>query len=111
MYLTTADKKQLMQECGDASLILFEYYLSKAGIEEYDFADDKVAKSLGWGIRKVQETRKRLIKAGYFAQQHGKYSNGNKIVTTYLGKETINSTFKKEIDSNVKTDTPIKNDE
>ena len=89
MYLTLDNKRELMSECGDAATILFEFYLSKAGIEEYEYADDKAARALGWSIRKVQETRKKLTRAGYFKQRTGRYSNGGKIITTYLGKAMV----------------------
>lgn len=97
MYLTLSDKRKLMEECNDASVILFEYYLSKAGIEEFMYTDEKAAMALGWSKRKVEETRKKLTKAGYFFQRKGKYSNGTKIITTYLGKDQV-AKVKKELE-------------
>jgi len=87
MYLRLQDKVEIMENCkSDSAVILFEYYLSKAGIEEFEFTDDKAAHALKWSVRKVQEVRKRLIKAGYFLQKKGTYNDGRKIVTTYLGR-------------------------
>jgi len=102
MYLKLEDKRKMMSECGDASVILFEYYLSKAGIEEFMYTDRKTAIALGWSIRKVEETRKKLTRAGYFFQQRGKYNAGAKIVTTYLGKEVV-SKIKTELEHYEKT--------
>jgi hypothetical protein len=102
MYLRLEDKKELMAECGDAATILFEYYLSKAGMEEYEYTDSKVSNALGWSLRKVQETRKKLTKAGYFFQQFGRYNKGNKIITTYLGKAQVES-IKTELEHYEKT--------
>lgn len=109
MYLTLSDKKTLMAECGDASTILFEYYLSKAGMEEYEYTDEKVSRALGWSVRKVQENRKRLTKAGYFFQQHGKYNSGTKIITTYLGKDPV-SKIKEELEHYEKVGEEINED-
>ncbi len=88
MYLRLQDKVEIMQDCNsDAAVILFEYYLSKAGIEEFEFSDYKASHALKWSERKVQEVRKKLTKAGYFLQKKGNYRDGRKIITTYLGKE------------------------
>jgi len=88
MYLRLKDKVEIMNRCNsDSAVILFEYYLSKAGIEDFEFTDKKAAHALEWSIRKVQEVRKKLIKAGYFLQKKGTYHDGRKIVTTYLGRE------------------------
>lgn len=102
MYLLLEDKKNLMAECGDAATILFEYYLSRAGMEEYEYTDAKSAAALGWSVRKVEETRKKLTKAGYFFQQYGRYNTGAKIITTYLGKEPV-SKIKTELEHYEKT--------
>lgn len=86
MYLRLQDKVEIMQECNSDAVILFEYYLSKAGIGEFEFTDVKTATALKWTERKVQEVRKKLTKAGYYLQKKGSYNDGRKIVTTYLGK-------------------------
>ena len=95
MYLRLEEKKHLMKECGDAATILFEYYLSKAGMENYEYTDSKCAIALGWSTRKVQETRLKLTKAKYFLQRKGKLQGGA-VVFTYLGKDKVNKQLEVE---------------
>ncbi len=88
-YLRLEDKRVLMKQCNSDAVILFEYYLAKAGVENFAYSDETAARALGWTERKVQEVRKKLTKADYFFQERGKYSSGRKIVSTYLGRQTV----------------------
>ena len=94
MYLRFNDKKELMSECGDAALILMEYYLSKGGAFGFEFTDEKSADVLGWSERKVGDSRRRLIKAYYFLQKSGRYSDGTVFKTTFLGKKRVKKYLK-----------------
>jgi len=95
VYLTWKQKSELMAECGDASLILFEYYLSRAGYMDktdkgFNYRDDsKPAKVLGWTTSKVEKTRQRLMKNNWMKIQTGRFSNNKKIVRTTLGKDLV----------------------
>ena len=96
MYLTTKEKKQLITECGDAGLILMDYYYSKAGVPNFEYTDNKSATALGWTERKVQTSRLKLTKNHWYYEASGRYSDGRFIKTFYLGKETVTS--QKEIE-------------
>ena len=89
MYLTLADKVALMTECGDAAMILYEFYISKAGVAGYTYADATVSFALKWSTSKVKKNRLRLIKAGYFKQVSGKLSDNRLITHTYLDPAII----------------------
>ncbi len=66
IYLTTSQKVQIMKQCSDSALILYEFYLSKAAAPGYAFEDSKVAAALGWHISKVSRLRQQLTREGYF---------------------------------------------
>lgn len=89
VYLTWIQKKEIMAECGDAAVILFEFFLSKAGIRDYQYTDSKAGKVLGWKNSKVKNVRLKLRSAGYFYEKSAGYSDGSKITTTYLGKREV----------------------
>lgn len=91
MYLRLQDKVAVMNECGEAALILYEFYISKAGTPNYSFSDKAAGNSLNWDLQKVQRNRLKLVKAKYFKQVSGKLSDGRKVVITYLDPELINS--------------------
>lgn len=99
MYLRLKDKTEVMEKCGDAALILYEFYISKSGVPEYAFTDESAAKALNWNIHKVKRNRLSLIKNNYFKQVNGTLNDGRKVTVTYLEPEYIehiNSFDKKE---------------
>jgi hypothetical protein len=96
VYLKNTDKKALIKECGDAACLLFEYYLSKSGIKDFEYTDAKSAYALGWTERKVRSVRGKLTKAKYYAQRTATYADKRKVITTYLGKEQVNQLPEKE---------------
>jgi len=89
MYLKLTEKKELIQECGDAALILYEYWLLKAGIPDFQFTDYKSAKALGWSQSKATQIRLKLTKADYFHEASARYTDGRHVTTSYLGKEMV----------------------
>jgi len=89
MYLTQQEKRELIKECGDAALILFEFYLSKAGAPDYQYTDEKSGIALGWSTRKSKDVRLKLTKTGYFYEATARYGDGRHVTTTYLKKETV----------------------
>jgi hypothetical protein len=111
VYLTLKDKVEIMKECGDASLILFDFYLTKTsymnGTEKgYDYMDDaKTAKSLGWSKFKVRDNRQKLMKNNWMKIVKGRYNNGKKIIKTFLGKEVV------EKELSFESNTPIREEE
>lgn len=84
MYLTLQDKVEVMAQCGDSAMILYEYYVSKGGKDNYSFSDELVAKALHWKIRKVKTYRLKLVANNYFKQMSGRFSSGKKFTVTYL---------------------------
>ena len=91
MYmLTEEERKEMLVTLGDSAVILYEFYLRKAGYSDYSFKDTDAAKKLAWDISKVQRTRLKLVKAGWFYQSTGKLTNNKKITVTYLGKKCVN---------------------
>ena len=90
MYLRIKDKVEVMQKCGDASLILYEFYISKAGLPSYAFSDKDAATALDWNIHKVKSNRLKLTSAHYFKQVNGRLNDGRKVTVTYLEPVLIN---------------------
>ena len=89
MYLSAQDIKDLVQECGEASCLLFQYYTSNAGIDGFEYTDEKSAKYFGWKESKAKQLRLKLSQANWFYQVSGKLNNGKKIINTYLGKTVV----------------------
>lgn len=98
MYLRLKDKKELMAKCGDAALILYEFYMSKAGVEGYGFYDIAAAEALGWNVHKVKTNRLKLTKSQFFKQCKGKLNDGRRVVITYLEPEYIQRIMQMEKD-------------
>ncbi|MDO8909829.1 MAG: hypothetical protein Q7W55_15180 [Pseudohongiella sp.] len=88
-YLRLQDKVDVMKTCKEAGLILYEFYLSRAGYQDFTFDDDTVAKSLKWTKSKVKKTRLKLTIHRYFLQRKGKLNDGGKMVITYLDRKLI----------------------
>lgn len=82
-------QRDLIAEVGDVGVLLYQFYLRRSTKNNYTFPDEDAAKYFGWDIKKVARTRRKLMKAHWFHQRSGKYSNGTKIFTTYLGKKEV----------------------
>jgi len=89
LYLSSEQKKEIITECGDAACLLFEYYLSKAGIPDFEFTDAKASNSLGWKQSKVKDVRLKLTKANYYHKASARYTDNRYLSTTYLGKAEV----------------------
>lgn len=103
MYLRLQDKKEVMTKCGDAALILYEFYVSKAGTPDYSFSDELAAKALGWSVQKVKRTRLILTKSNFFKQVQGKLNDGRKITVTYLEPALIYAISKAKTNEEILT--------
>ena len=88
MYLSEADIKELLTIGNESCVILFEYYLKKAGIANFEYTDTKAANSLGYSERKVRDTRLLLTKLGWFKQKIIKQKK-EQAIFTYLGKKSV----------------------
>lgn len=98
VYLTLAQKKEVMKLVNDAGLILLEFYLAKANVPQYEYRDDKTALALGWTVRKVQDTRRKLESKDLFSQEV--YGSGTrKAVITKVAERFTKGYNKQEVDA------------
>jgi len=96
IYLTWKEKVKLMKECGDAAVILLEFYMSKAGLPGYVYSDEKSAKSLDWTIHKVKKVRLKLQRANYYNLEIiSDYRRKVKSKMFYLGKDAVLNSLQK----------------
>ena len=86
-YLSWEEKRYILDCVGEAGLVLFEWMMSKAGIPEYEFTDDKSAAATGWSKRKCQETRLKLEKANLFSKESYVGSNNKKMNIYTIGQK------------------------
>ena len=90
-YLTDTEIKEVIQECGDSALILYEYYVRKGNIQKIKLTDDNVYRKIGWTKRKTGEIRRKLEKAGYVA-----FIKDGNVLNQLIGKDNVNK-YKEEI--------------
>ena len=115
VYLTLKDKKALMEECGIPAMVLFEFYLSKSSLPNYEYSDGTTAKALGWTIHTVKNHRLKLQRAGYFLKTKATYTDGRSLTHVLLGKDVVASAkeqvalAQKEPNEIITTDTVIIN--
>jgi hypothetical protein len=83
------ERLALIQEVGVYGLVLFEYFLRMASIEDIEITDETAAEYFGWNLHTAARWRRALIKAGWFHSAAGKVSNGNKVHLYYLGKAAV----------------------
>ena len=88
-YMNSAQRKMLIKTTSDAGALLYSYYLEKAGVQNFEFTDEAAAETLGWSLRKVQNTRRELTKTDWFYQDSFSSPKGKKLRVTYLGQETV----------------------
>ena len=74
VYLTLAQKVEVMGLVNEVGLVLFEFYLSKIGVDQYQYTDEKTARSLNWTVRKVANTRRDLIKHDLYKEERDRIS-------------------------------------
>jgi len=72
VYLTQKEKNYVVRKTNEVGLCLFEFYLSKSGTPDYEFADDKTATAIEWSIRKVRDNRQALQKANLYRTEKDK---------------------------------------
>jgi len=89
LYTSASNIKDLVTQCGEAGCLLYQYYLSKAGIDNFQYTDEKSAKYFGWKESKAKKVRQKLDKANWHYQVAGSLNNGTKTVHTYLGQEVV----------------------
>jgi hypothetical protein len=87
-YLSLDEKKEVLQELNDPSLILLDYYYTRLTTPKYDYWNDGLtADSLGWSKKKVQNTRLMLVNGGYLKRvSYTQPTTKDKHTTYYIGK-------------------------
>ncbi len=93
-YLGLKEKKEVILECGDSALVMYEFYISKGGMKDYMFSDKKTGMALGWNESKVKRIRLKLEKHRYIKTLTFKNPKG-KFIVTYLSKENVSETEQK----------------
>jgi len=88
-YLSTAERKELITELGDAACLLFEYYLRMASIPNPEISDQRAAAYFGWSTRKAQRYRQALQREGWFDLAKYNISRNRKGVSYYIGKKAV----------------------
>jgi hypothetical protein len=84
-YLTLAQKKEVVALINEAGLYLLDFYISKVGVPQYEYTDEKTAKAIGWTVKKVADYRRKLEKVDLFRQDT--YGSGeSKAVITYVAE-------------------------
>lgn len=87
--LPQEDRTELLK-LSDAACLLYLQYLSMRKMNNQDFSDEVLQKYFPeWSKRKLGNTRRALIKAGWFYQVKGRYTDGRGILTTYIGKDVV----------------------
>jgi len=87
--MTQAVKRDLVKDVNEVALYLYEYYLTIAMSPIHDLLDDsKVAKVLGWTVRKTKENRLKLEKAQWI-KFIKKTNNGITTLVFILGKDKV----------------------
>ena len=89
VFVTAVQRRTLLQQLGDTCFIVFSYYMEKALVEGFDFADQRVAKALGYTERRVQSTRLALTKAGWFYRSVYTNKKSRKVVMIFLGQTAV----------------------
>ena len=90
MYLTQSERRALLAACGDAALLLLEYYIRMASLKEKEeITDEKAANYFGWRPEKAKRIRQKLIKAGWFDQARITLHKGGRGIVYFIGQEPV----------------------
>jgi hypothetical protein len=84
-YLTLAQKREVVKLINEMALYLLDFYLSKSGVPQYEYTDERTANAIGWSVKKVGEYRRKLEVHDLFRQVS--YGSGqHKAVITYVAE-------------------------
>ena len=87
--LSNQERRALVKELNVNCLVLFEYYLRLASMENADFSDALAAEYFSWQEPTAQRWRLALVKAGWVHFEKATMSSGNKMQMVYLGKAEV----------------------
>lgn len=88
-YLSDDERREVIQEIGDAACLTLEYYLRRAGRNKEAITDSIVAWHFGWTEQKAKRQRLALVKHGWFWYVKYTSHDGRKTITYYIGKEAV----------------------
>jgi len=88
-YLTSKQRRDLIQETSDQASMLYEYYLDMVGVDDRVFTDKKSAAYFGWTVDKAKRHRISLEKAGYFKVDRLTTGRGTVGCIYLIGKEAV----------------------
>lgn len=89
-YLTAEERRDMIKTCGEPAVLLFDYYIKLASLNEpEEITDEKAGHFFGWSWQKAQRYRIKLTKAGWVDQTRYTLRNGNRGITYYLGQEAV----------------------
>ena len=83
------ERKDLIKECGVTGLVLFEYYLRIAAMEDKAFLDEAAAEYFGWSRITAKRHRLALVRAGWVLLEKAKTNTGNRIQIAHLGRDEV----------------------
>ena len=95
-YLTEKERREVILDVGDNALILYEHYINKGNIKDYEFTDLKNANALGWKESKAKRLRWILQQNGYIHTAVFTHSTTRRVTHTYIGKDNVTK-FKKDV--------------
>ena len=87
--LRAQERIDLINEVGVNALVLFEYYLRMASIENVEINDEDAAAYFGWNVHTAARWRRALIKHKWFLMEKAKSHGGTKVYLYYLGKDEV----------------------
>ncbi len=79
----------IVEEAGVNGLVLFEYYLRMASIENVEITDRSAAEYFGWGIHTAKRARIRLQNTGWVLMDRARSARGESVYLYYLGKDEV----------------------
>lgn len=90
------ERKALIKETGLHGLVLFEYYLRMASVDDIELTDEGAAEYFGWNIHTARRYRRALVNTGWFHTERATTADGKSIFLYYLGKEYVTQAKTKE---------------
>ncbi len=87
--LKAQERIDLIEDTGVHGLVLFEYYLRMASVENVEITDENAAEYFGWNIHTAKRWRRKLIKAGWVYMDKARAPNGDYVFRYFLGKSEV----------------------
>jgi len=88
-YISSKEHLEIVKLIGDPGVLLYMQYLRLAATDHPVITDGGVAVSLGWTERKARRYRGELTKYGFFKRNKVTLTDGTKMTTYHIGKESV----------------------